>query len=202
MANESMEVLKDACFRYGQAEVGRRIGYSRSAICRILKHEYGADTRGVSGAVMKIFGGGIVEIPEGYKADALGRLVPMDTIKEIDLARDELVLEIVEKTEKHVKVTADIKSSVLDDIQAFVELSAEKYDVLMGGTKGNVTLTSFDGRYKVQRSISEHLVFDERLQVAKHLIDECIKEWTPGSRSEIKALNASIRATGREAYCV
>jgi hypothetical protein len=33
---------------------------------------------------------------------------------------------------------------------------------------------------KIQRNIAEHIVFDERLQAAKQLIDECLKEWTEG----------------------
>ena len=36
-----------------------------------------------------------MSIPEGYKEDAAGRLVPIATIRPIDIARDELVLEIV-----------------------------------------------------------------------------------------------------------
>jgi hypothetical protein len=36
--------------------------------------------------------------------------------------------------------------------------------------------------------MQDNLAFDERLQAAKALIDACIKDWTQGSRSEIKAL--------------
>jgi len=58
----------------------------------------------------------------------------------------------------------------------------------VGGRKGNITLTPFDGKYRIVRSVSDRLEFDERLQAAKALIDECIKEWTESSRSEIRAL--------------
>jgi hypothetical protein len=77
---------------------------------------------------------------------------------------------------------------VFGDIEAFVALSGEKYGVAMGGKKGNVSLLSFDGRFKVQRAIAESLVFDERLQVAKELVDQCIHEWSEGARVEIRAL--------------
>ena len=65
---------------------------------------------------------------------------------------------------------------------------SEQYDAQIGGPKGNVTLISFDGRFKLRRQISENLSFDERLQAAKALIDECIKDWTQGSRTELQAL--------------
>jgi hypothetical protein len=54
--------------------------------------------------------------------------------------------------------------------------------------KGNVTLTSFDGRFKVERAVAESLVFDERLQVAKEIIDKCVHRWAKGSNKNIQAL--------------
>jgi hypothetical protein len=54
--------------------------------------------------------------------------------------------------------------------------------------KGNITLTSYDGRFKVERAIAETLVFDERLQVAKTIIDACIHKWAKGANANIQAL--------------
>ena len=127
-------------------------------------------------------------LPDGYLKDAQGRLVPQELVKDIDLARDELVGELVDKAHKVQQSLTQFKCSALGDIQAFVELSAERYGAKLGGNKGNVTLMSYDGRYKVQRSVNEYITFDERLQVAKELVDECIHEWVQGSRPEIKAL--------------
>lgn len=127
-------------------------------------------------------------IQQDYKQDAKGRLVPLATIKPIDLARDQLVQEIVAKAKALNAALASFKSSVFADIGAFVELSVERYDTRLGGAKGNVTLVSFDGRFKVLRAMADTLTFDEGLQAAKALIDECVHEWTAGARSEIRAL--------------
>lgn len=127
-------------------------------------------------------------IPAGYMQDAKGALWPKDTVREIDLVRDELVHEIVAAARAQSEALAKFKAGVFGDIEAFVQLSGEKYGVKMGGIKGNVSLLSFDGRYKVQRAVADSLAFDERLQVAKELIDQCIHEWSQGSRSEIRAL--------------
>ena len=127
-------------------------------------------------------------IPTGYRKDQQGRLIANDQIKPIDQARDELTIEIVNKALALRKVLQDFKRSTFDDIAAFVQLSAEQYRVQLGGKKGNVTLMSFDGRYKVLRAIQESISFDERLQAAKALIDECLTEWTEGARSELRAL--------------
>lgn len=123
-----------------------------------------------------------------YLEDAQGRLVPLKLISPIDLARDGLVKEIVAGARIQSFALGEFKARVFDDIAAFVELSAEKYGAHLGGSKGNVTLTSFDARYKVQRTIADSLVFDERLQAAKALIDDCIHEWGKTSRPEIMAL--------------
>lgn len=127
-------------------------------------------------------------IPEGYMQDAKGALWPKDTVREIDLLRDDLVREIVSRAKAQSEALAQFKAGVFGDIESFIQLSGEKYGVKMGGIKGNVSLITFDGRYKVQRAVAESLAFDERLQVAKELIDQCIHEWSQGSRSEIRAL--------------
>ena len=137
-------------------------------------------------------------IPEGYRADAKGCLVPESMIKPIDRARDELVQELARQAKGVSDGLRDFKAKVFADINAFVDLSAEQYDVKLGGKKGNLTLFSFDGAFKVQVAIAEHMVFDERLQAAKHLIDECIIDWSQGSRDEIKVLVESAFQTDKE----
>ena len=40
----------------------------------------------------------------------------------------------------------------------------------------------------MQRAVSETLQFDERIQAAKSLIEECLQDWTAGSRDELKTI--------------
>lgn len=129
-----------------------------------------------------------VQIPEGYLMNAKGHLIPEDKVKEIDKIRDELVKRMVKHAKalnEEMKVT---KRVLFDEFESFVELSAQEYDTKVGGEKGNTSLLSFDGKHKVQLAVSDNLVFDERLQVAKSLIDECLNEWTADSNDNIKAL--------------
>lgn len=128
------------------------------------------------------------ELPAGYMQDAQGRLVPKSLVKPIDKARDQLVQELIAKAVAVNEALAKFKSSTFGDIAAFVDMSAEQYDTKLGGKKGNVTLFSFDGKFKVQFAVSENIQFDERLQAAKALIDECITEWSQGSSPEIQVL--------------
>ena len=124
-----------------------------------------------------------------YWRDAKGNLTPAELVKDIDKARDALVPSPgVERGGDLSKAISHFKEGIFGDVQAFIELSAEKYGAKVGGNKGNVTLFSYDGKYKIQRAINESLQFDERIQAAKVLIDECLNEWSEGSRPELKAL--------------
>lgn len=125
---------------------------------------------------------------EGYMENAQGHQVPLAQVQEIDKARHELVMEKVAKVKAMHERLARLKAELMADVGAFVALSAEKYGAKVGGDKGNVTLLSYDGKFKIARQVAEHITFDERLQAAKALIDECLKDWTQGARSEIQAL--------------
>lgn len=128
------------------------------------------------------------QIPEGYVMNAKGHLVPESTIKPIDKLRDETVIDIVRRGKELHAHMMSIKDIMFSNFHSFVDVSAKEYNTKIGGQKGNVTLMSFDGKYKVQVAVSDNIVFDERLQVAKGLIDECFNEWTQGSDDKIKAI--------------
>lgn len=129
-------------------------------------------------------------LPEGYRRAADGALYREDLIKPIDRARDDLVCELVARARRVSGEIAAFKTQAFADIEAFVDLSIEQYGATRqpGGKKGNVTLLSFNGRYKVLRAMADSITFDERLQGAKALIDECLHDWTSDARPELRAL--------------
>jgi hypothetical protein len=128
------------------------------------------------------------EIPDGYMKNSKGGLDPVSMVKDVDKARDDLVKDVVRKTLSMSEKLRELKEEMFGDIRAFVELSAEQYGVKFGGEKGNMQFLSYDGEFKVLVAVNELISFDERLQVAKELIDACITDWSKDSRSEIQAL--------------
>jgi hypothetical protein len=126
--------------------------------------------------------------PDGYMRDGAGNLIAVENIRPIDLARDELVKELVaEARVLHAQMKV-LKDRMMGDIEAFIQMSAERYEVTVGGKKGNVTLDTFDGSLQLQRQISEHITFDEGLQAAKALIDECLRDWSKDTGPELRTL--------------
>lgn len=123
-----------------------------------------------------------------YRKDHRGAYIPVEQIREIDLARDELVNEKAAKIEATQASIAALKDELMGDIAAFVQLSAERYGAKVGGDKGNITLMSFDGTYKLKRQTSESLGFDEGLRAAKNIIDECLEKWSRDSPVPLRAI--------------
>lgn len=139
------------------------------------------------------------QIPEGYREDSSGALRPVDSIKPIDLLRDELVTRIATRAELLHAELKKFKEETFAEIAAFIELSASEYGVNIGGKKGNVQLTSYNGQYRVLRANHDAMSFDERLLAAKELIDECLLDWCgrPGvPRGLVTIANRAFRRNG------
>ncbi|MBU0915836.1 MAG: DUF3164 family protein [Gammaproteobacteria bacterium] len=138
-------------------------------------------------------------IPEGFMPNPQGHLVPISTIKPIDLLRDQTVNTIAAKAQALCRALAEFKAGTFSDLEAFVATSAAQYGVEIGGEKGNLTLHSYDGRFKIVRSVADLIRFDEQLIAAKKLVDDCLSDWTDESRDELRALvnqAFQVNATG------
>lgn len=138
------------------------------------------------------------EVPEGYMKNALGHLIPIKLISEIDKLRDEQVREIVGKALDLAELEQNFHDDTFDDIQAFSALSAEKYGVKLGGVKGNITLSSFDGALQVKLAKADVMAFNESLEAARVLVDSCIQRWSVGSNDNIIGLVNQAFQTDKE----
>ncbi|KAI5914608.1 DUF3164 family protein [Thauera sp. 2A1] len=130
----------------------------------------------------------LAPIPEGYLRNAAGHLVPIDQVREQDLLRDEVARNLAQQAVALHNMLASFKARALADIADLVRIAGERYDVKLGGTKGNVTVTTYDGEYKIQRAIAERIEFTEELEAAKELINQCIDRWSQGANPHIRAL--------------
>lgn len=124
----------------------------------------------------------------GYMENHLGYLIPLNKVDPIDLARDELVKELVKEAKETQAHLSRSKKRMMGDVAAFVSVSAEEYGVKYGGDKGNVTLLSYDGRYRISRAMADNITFDERLNAARELINQCLHDWTEGSPDDLRAI--------------
>lgn len=125
------------------------------------------------------------EIPDGYVQNAAGHLVPKENMSEQDLLRDDVATTLALAAVEIHKLLTDFKAQALSDIQGLVEIAGDRYGVSMGGKKGNVTITTFNGKYRVQRIFSDRIEFTEQLEVAKELVFKCINSWSQGANPNL-----------------
>ena len=130
-----------------------------------------------------------VQIPSGYMEDSLGRLVPDRLVKDSDRERDGLVRKLAaEAADVSGRLTAFRKSSI-DLIDDFVARRGEEYGAKMeAGDKGSQSLSSYDGRLRIQIRVPERTEFDEGLQIARKLISECLKRWGRTASPKVRTL--------------
>lgn len=119
-----------------------------------------------------------------------GAKLPVGTVKPQHLLEDDLVRSEI----GHAQALSDQLSRFLahffDNLGAFEALISERYKAKVGGRKGNKTLMSYDGLFKVTVQVADNVVFGPELQVAKTLVDECLTDWSAGSGEELKAVIA------------
>lgn len=140
-----------------------------------------------------------------YWRNTAGHLVPAELVAEIDAFRNDTVMEIAQEIEEESRRLSAKKAKWMSDVLTFIQLSGEKYGVEVGGQKGNTTISSYDGAYRVQIAVQTRVVFDERLRLAQQLLEEYFQELTNDIPPEIRvfvqegfAMDAEgqIRASG------
>ena len=135
-----------------------------------------------------ISSGRIVVGDQMYMADAKGALVPVSLIKPQHLLEDEMVRKVIGFAVALSEQVARFKEHTFEDLGGFEALLAQEYGSTVGGAKGNKTLTTHDGLFKITVQVADNIVFGPELQIAKALVDECLNEWAAGARDEIRAI--------------
>ncbi|GAA3708412.1 hypothetical protein GCM10022268_17170 [Sphingomonas cynarae] len=133
-----------------------------------------------------------------YLRDAKGSLVPIELVKPIDLLMDELARETLAEAHVISKMLHAFKERTFERIGSFRALLAQEYDVTIGGKKGNITLSTYDGCGRLQIAVADRLELGPELEVAKGLIDECLREWSADSHVAIRALVDRVFAVDKE----
>lgn len=123
-----------------------------------------------------------------YCINSAGSLVPEESVRDIDKLRDNVVCTIAEKIRSLEESMKAIKAACMSDIDEFMKISAERYGIRIGGAKGNVQLSSFDGNVQILVMQSNALEVDEGIALAKELIDEYLTELTSGASPELRTI--------------
>src|SRR5574343_1407818 len=104
-----------------------------------------------------------------YRRKINGDLMAEENIKPEDKKRDRLVESLFRRAEALSEKISAEKGRMASEIMNYLESIAEEQGV---NWKGNTQLKNFSGDLRLDVRVNEKMVFDEKLQVAKQLIDE------------------------------
>jgi|GEM_PF-70496 len=136
--------------------------------------------------------GETVVVKEKVLYDAQGREYPAKLLDPQIVKRNDLVCKVMDRAMKlHDKIEIE-KQKIVSDVEDYLSKVADQYGE---SWKGNAELVSFDSKFKVEIRYRERIQFDEKLQVAKQKIDDCLKRWSENS-------NLNLQAVIKEAFQV
>ncbi len=126
--------------------------------------------------------------PAGYMLNAAGHLVPEHQVREHDKLRDSVARDLATAALDLNKALATYKAKALGEFDDLITISNERYGVVVGGKKGNASITTYDGQFKIERAMAERITFTEEILAAKELIDQCIRKWSEGANNHLRVL--------------
>ncbi len=133
-----------------------------------------------------------------FMHNAKGGLDPVGNVKDQYKLEDQTVRKCIEFALNLNAQLSRFRGHTAADLSALDALLGEKYNVTIGGKKGNRTYQTYDGLMKIQVQVSDLITFGPELQVAKQLIDQCLTEWSADSRPEIQSIVTRAFNTEKE----
>lgn len=122
-----------------------------------------------------------------YYQDSTGKLVPEDLMKPQDIVRDDLVTDLVTRylaCLEQVKLVKLEMENAIDEYRDTVMLQHGVEPRTRKEGSRAMTLTSFDGRYRIVIAANTLIEFDEDIAAAKRLLDDYLDD-------ELQSSNAS-----------
>lgn len=130
-----------------------------------------------------------------------GNEVPTSRIRDDILFRHQTANALVEAA---MGLNAELrarKEQFFADVDAFIDLTLERYNARLGGRRGGVVIANFSETMKVEVSTSDYLRVNEAITAAQALMNEVLDDVGEGASDDVRTLlaNAFVRdeKTGR-----
>lgn len=117
--------------------------------------------------------------------DVDGDLVPASMIPSLELKRHDMIEGIIDEAKTLNWIMKEFKKKTNKMITDYLSQVAEQYGEHW---KGNATLWNYGKTKAIEVNIQNQLQFDERLQLAKEKIYNCIERWSTGASENIIVL--------------
>jgi len=125
---------------------------------------------------------------EAYMFNSRGFKVPLSQVPEAEQLKNSLVNQAIDDALELSAQNESFKKRVFGDVYDLNAILSEKYNTELGGKKGNITVTTFDGKRKVDISVDDDITFGPEINHAKELITKCIEAQLDGASDFIRNL--------------
>jgi hypothetical protein len=119
--------------------------------------------------------------------DGMGRQVPIELIKKIDLWKDEFVNNSVKEAEAMQDILMEFKIKQFDLADELKKKINDELDIKLGGQRGNVTFKSYDQELKVNVSVQVNKEADSEFTDGINIVLELLDKWTEGANKNAVA---------------
>lgn len=128
------------------------------------------------------------QVIDGRMEDAIGSLVLVKNIAEMELLQHDLVLSIATIWTNLSGKIQRFKQHNFEDVTTFVDLLYERHKAKRGGTHGNMTFTTVDRRWKLVIAIQKTIDFGPEIEVAKAKMLEAVKEMSADDSGDLETI--------------
>ena len=126
--------------------------------------------------------------PPGYWRDARGDLIREANVSGVDRDTDAVVRHIHAFGEALSAEMWRFRAHAQDDVYGLIDRVLERYGARIGGKRGNVTISTFDGRLKVVLSCADVIDVGPEIHAAQAIVGQCIEEWSKRGNLKLRAL--------------
>ncbi len=117
-----------------------------------------------------------------------GDSIPTYIVKPYEKQKNRLVNSIHKEAVTLNAKLAAFREKTRDRMLTFCKKCYADAQVKMRGDKGNLTLSSYDNLRKVQISVQNTIAFDERLSIARDLINEYLDDLTEEAPADLRTI--------------
>ncbi len=116
----------------------------------------------------------------------VGDAVPVRYVPKIEKLRDQAVEKLIKKAKKINEQLAKFRVEAFAEIEKYLQQTQKLYDVNERTAVGNKQLSNFSNNRKVEIQVAKFITLDDRLSLAKSLIDKCLTKWSEGANEKLK----------------
>lgn len=137
-----------------------------------------------------------INVPKGFRIDAEGNLRAEANISKSELIADKFAIRMCNRAKRVQDAMRTFKDAVFAAHQKAMDEVLAANGAARGGKKGNVRWVSFDGAFKVEISVRDHMEFGPELHAAQSLLGEYLSEVSSDANNDLRTLvNAAFRVS-------